>query len=203
MSASNGHEASSDQEPGFRPGRVSAKSARLPFQGCSPEYIANVCHGRCCDSSTQPSGTLIAVASGDEARRLRQRGAVIVDGQIQPRPGERVCPFKSGEGFCGLHFTPDKPFGCIASPFTLNANNTLIVRNRYKLLRCYKQEPQVPAYVAFRTSLEILFGPAEAARIVAHLDAGGGDLEALMIARAHRILADETAIRAAARDAAR
>ena len=77
----------------------------------------------------------------------------------------KKCPFKTSEDLCSIHTT--KPFGCIASPFTLNANDTLIVRNRYRMLRCYRaKEGKVPAYEAHRGSLNMLLGVEEASRII-------------------------------------
>jgi len=164
--------------------KVSAKMARLKFNGCDPDYIRDVCHASCCQSSTHPTGTLITVHPTETAA-MEARGATVLDGMLQPNPGEKKCPFKTGEHLCGLHFTPDKPFGCIASPFTLNKNGTLIVRNRYTKLKCYKDGNQIPAYKAFRASLDLIFGAEEAARICDHLDNGGGDLFAHMARDVH------------------
>lgn len=174
--------------------KVSAKMARLPFHGCEPDYIQNVCHASCCQSSTSPTGTLITIHPCERAA-IEARGGAVRDGLLQPRPGEKRCPFKTPEHLCGLHFTPDKPFGCIASPFTLNRNGTLIVRNRYKSLKCYDAGPRLPAYVAFRASLDLIFGPGESARICAHLDAGGDDLTATMTAENYRKLIENDEIK--------
>jgi hypothetical protein len=71
--------------------------------------------------------------------------------------------------------TPDKPFGCIASPFTLNRSGTLVVRNRYRMLVCYvpkareDRDDHPPAFEAFRASLDLIYGDEEAARIVTDL----------------------------------
>lgn len=173
--------------------KVSAKMARLRFPGCSPDYIASTCRATCCESSKAKTGTLITVHPSEEAA-IRARGGVVSDGMLQPRPGERRCPFKTEANLCGLHDTPDKPFGCIASPFTLNAKGTLIVRNRYKTLRCYKDGGE-PAYRAFATSLVLLFGQAEAKRITAHFDDDGGDIMASMPERSWRILRDNDALK--------
>jgi hypothetical protein len=174
-------EAAEEQEPppaGMRRIRVSAKMARLPFNGCDPEYIKNVCRGACCRSSTQPEGTLISIHP-DEVAAMEARGQRVVNGKLVT-PARR-CPFQNGDDhLCGIHFTPDKPFGCIASPFTLNGNDTLIVRNRYRLLKCFDDGQKIPAYRAFAASLRLVFGAEEAARITAHLDAGGDDVIAFM-----------------------
>jgi len=155
--------------------------ARQPFHGCDPDFIRNVCHAACCRSSVAPSGIIVAVLP-QEHGELEARGAIVTDGLLGPAPGTRRCPFQHGAThLCGLHNTTAKPFGCIASPFTLNKHRTLIVRNRYRLLKCYRHPArQLPAYVAFRASLVLLFGTAEAARITGYLDDGGGDLEAQM-----------------------
>ena len=111
-------------------------------------------------------------------------------GFLQPKPGGRGCPFKV-DGLCGLHFTPDKPFGCIASPFTLNKNDTLIVRNRYKMLPCYRgPAAKEPAYKAFASSLELLFGVDEAQIISLLLDKGSGDIETVIPLENYKRLKD-------------
>jgi len=172
--------------------RVSAAMLRQQFHECEPGYIASVCHGACCQSSGRAGGTLITIHPQEEAA-IALRGGVVREGILQPQAGK--CPFKQGDGLCGLHGTVDKPFGCIASPFTLNTKGTLIVRNRYRCLRCYKAEPCLPAYKTFRASLNLLFGDAEAERIVAHLEAGGGDLDTQMPSGHYQILRDNDEVK--------
>ena len=174
--------------------KISARSLRLRFNGCDPDYIRTVCRGACCESSTSPTGTLITIHPSEQPR-IEARGGAVIDGLLQPRPGERRCPFKTADHLCGLHGTPDKPFGCIASPFTLNRNDTLIVRHRYTRLKCYNDGARLPAYVAFRASLDLLFGPDEAQRICDHLDAGDGDLLATMPRATYNLLHDNDAIK--------
>jgi hypothetical protein len=178
--------------------RVSAASARQRFHGCEVGYIRDVCHAACCRSSTSPTGTRIALMPW-EADRERARGLTVIDGELQPRDGERRCPHQGGTGLCGLHGTGDKPFGCIASPFVLTSKDTLVVRNRYRLLKCYR-DGDLPAYRAFATSLIVLFGYDGADRITAHLDAGGGDIETIMPEAAYlaiRALSDHGRVREA------
>lgn len=172
--------------------RVSAKSARLRFHGCDPDYIRTVCHGRCCESSTAPQGTSIAIHES-ERERIVALGGVVVAGILQTP--NKVCGFKMPEGFCGLHLSGQKPFGCIASPFVLNKNDTLIVRNRYKLLRCYDVGPRLPAYVAFRASLDLILGTKQAWFICAALDEGAGDLPAVVEDGVYQILTENEAHR--------
>jgi hypothetical protein len=173
--------------------KISAKMARLPFNGCDPEYIRTTCHAACCQSSTSESGTMITIHPSEQAR-IEARGGVVIDGFLEPI--KRRCPFKSSTThLCGLHATPDKPFGCIASPFTLNNKRTLIVRNRYRLLLCFDHGKKIPAYQAFRASLDLIFGEPEAARITEHLDNGGGDLLAPISDHAIRMLTDNDAIK--------
>lgn len=167
--------------------KVSAAMCHLPFNGCNPEFIRAICKSSCCDSSTR--GTLIVIHPTEE-NKVRARGGIVTDGLLQANPITRQCPFKTEDYLCNLHDTPDKPFGCIASPFTLNANRTLIIRNRYKLLRCFKTGYMLPAYKAFRPSLDLLFGYCEAERICKHLDNGNSDLIARMSIINYQMLID-------------
>lgn len=157
--------------------KVSAKMARLPFNGCDPEYIKTTCKASCCQSSQSKTGTMISVLP-EEVAGLTALGVGIIGNMLQPAPGEKKCPFKCVNQLCSLHNTEHKPFGCIASPFTLNASNTLIIRHRYIMLKCYNDGAKMPAYKAFRASLDLIFGMAEAERICALLDAGSGDVAA-------------------------
>lgn len=170
------------------PVKVSAKEARILFHGCDTEYITTVCHGRCCTVTSRKGRggvgsipiALVVVTTDAEADALRARHGpeIVVDNVITATP-DNHCPFHTGEGFCTEHFA-DKPTACHESPWTLNPNNTLIVRNRYRWLECRVKHGQMPAYKAFPDGLRRLFGADEAARITVHLDAGGGDLTAYM-----------------------
>ena len=166
--------------------KISSKMANLQFAGCSPSYIKNVCHASCCQSSTSNTGVKITIHP-DEIKTISSLGGVVIDGLLQPRTGEKKCPFKKADDLCGLHFTPDKPFGCIASPFTLTGE-TLIVRNRYKLLKCYKDGDKLPAYKAFRASLDLILGIDEAERVCKHFSAGGGDILATITNKHYEML---------------
>lgn len=166
--------------------RISAANARLEFNGCDPDYIRDVCHGACCRSKSAPGGALVAV-SERQRPLVEEQGAAVADGLIVPVGGR--CPFQGDNFLCRIHGTPAKPHGCISSPFALNRRGTLIVRNRYKLLRCYRAGPRLPAYVAFRASLDMLFGPEEAESICRHLDGGGGDCLGKMLTDHFNMLA--------------
>ena len=175
---------------------ISPVQMRQRFHGCTPEYIANVCHSSCCNAPTKPLGVFVAITTKEQAA-VEARGGVVIDHLLQPREGERICPFKTDACLCSLHFTPDKPVGCIVSPFTLTTKDTVIVRNRYRLLKCYKDDrdgPAPPAYVAFRASLDRAFGKAEAARICDILDDGWGDerFTAEMLDEVYETLTDNT-----------
>lgn len=175
------------------PVKVSSAMARLPFNGCEPEYIRTTCHAACCHSTTHPSGTMITIHPSEEDA-IKSLGGIVRDGFLQAV--NKRCPFKQhGSELCGLHNTQHKPFGCISSPFTINDRNTLIVRNRYKLLKCYNDGNRLPAYIAFRASLDLLFGTTESARICASLDSGGGDLTAYMPIANWRKLRENDAVK--------
>jgi hypothetical protein len=150
-------------DPGAVLVRVSAASMQLPFQGCDPEYIRTTCHGRCCHIKSHPQGTVIRVER-DQQPGLRKLGAQF-DAEGVMRTYDRRCVFHTDAGLCGLHGTEHKPRSCIQSPFILTKRDTLIVRNRYKRLICFKAEPKLPAYKAFASALVLLFG-ADIARII-------------------------------------
>jgi hypothetical protein len=183
---------------GDRPVKISAAMMRQRFHGCTPEFIKDVCQGRCCRSpgAVTGTGTLITIHPS-EVGRVTRAGGTVREGLLVPREGERQCPFQDGDYLCGLHNTPAKPFGCIASPFTLNEHDTLIVRNRYRMLPCYNTELSRPAYEAFYASLILIFGGETAFQITLHLSQGGGDQAVLMPERSYRMLKENDGIKKA------
>jgi len=171
--------------------KISAKMARLSFAGCSLDYIKNVCHARCCEKST---GGIIVTIHPNEQDVIEGLGGVVKDGLLQPDNSTNKCPFKL-DNLCSLHNTNDKPFGCIASPFTLNKNGTLIVRNRYRLLKCYDDGDKIPAYKAFRASLDLILGAEEAERVCQLLDDGEGDITAYITRDNYNMLIENDEIK--------
>jgi hypothetical protein len=159
---------------------------RQNFHPCEAGFITGTCKGRCCEGGQ--GGIKVAVHISEEDK-VRSRGATVVGGYIQP-DNRGLCPFKTQEGFCGIHGTDAKPFGCCASPFTLNDNDTLIVRNRYRLLKCYNCEGSLPAYEAHRWSLEQIFGVVEAERIANCAKAFTDQIDATVGLREYTILKD-------------
>jgi hypothetical protein len=134
-------------------------------------------------------GTMITIHPTEEINLIYKYKVKIKDGFLQPdHPKCKRCPFKTEEHLCSLHGTKDKPFGCIASPFTLNKNDTLIVRNRYKLLKCYNDGKKIPAYKAFSDSLVHLFGEDEVERISFYLETTKEDFYSPMSYENYRIL---------------
>lgn len=171
--------------------------ARLEFNGCDPDYIRDVCHATCCESSTNPLGIIVTIHPTEQAD-IEALGGVVIDGLLQPKTGCKKCPFKDEQNLCGIHHSGKKPFGCIASPFTLNKQGTLIVRNRYKMLKCYRDGRRLPAYKAFRASLDLILGYEQAQELNNHLDAGGGDLLFQIDDVTHKMLVENDAIKHAA-----
>jgi hypothetical protein len=189
---------------------VSAASARQQFHGCEPGYIEQVCHGRCCQSATAPRGIVVTIhaSEADAAQAIRDLGGAVDEhGLVVPRPGSRRCPAHMADGLCGLHTTGWKPFGCTASPFTLSKRDVLVVRNRYRLLRCYRQErraewgdpggdgPALPAYRAFRGALVAILGERQTDDLTRHLDAGGGDYAVAVPRTIHQMLRENDAVK--------
>jgi hypothetical protein len=160
------------------PVRISVASMWQQFNGCEPDYIRDVCHSRCCDAPSRPSGTMVTIHR-TETDRIVARGGVVADGLLVTP--DRRCTFKDGNHLCSLHHTPDKPFGCIASPFTLNKSDCLIVRNRYRSLICYRPHDGsrgegLPAFQAFRASLDLIFGRDEAETMCNWLSRHGNEI---------------------------
>ena len=147
---------------------VSGKQLRQRFQPCVPDYIKSTCKGRCCESSN--GGIRVVIHPTETDRITRLGGAVGPDGYLAP-DARGLCPFKSDDGLCGIH--AEKPLGCRASPFTLApGGRTLVVRNRYRLLGCYRGDGAVPAYEAHGQSLAAILGAEQAARVAAAAAAG-------------------------------
>jgi DNA modification methylase len=152
--------------------RVSGKWLRHRF-ACTPKYIQATCHGRCCEGT---KGILVSLLPDEQAEH-EAAGLVVSEGKLLASETGK-CPHKQPSGFCGVHGTDGKPFGCTASPFTLNGRGTLIIRNRYTKLKCHGQGE--PAYQTFRASLDLLFGTEEAGRLVAAAEAGADTIAATM-----------------------
>ena len=155
------------------PVKISSAWANVRFM-CSEEYIRTVCHGSCCQGSDKILISLLPC----EVEFQERAGYPTKDGLLLPDATTKICPHKKEFGLCDLHYTENKPLGCILSPFTINRNNTVIIRNRYSRMRCHGSG--TPAYICFRESLNRMFGFKEAQRVCDHLASGGGDVIAYM-----------------------
>jgi hypothetical protein len=145
--------------------KVNIAAMQQRFHACTPEFIRDVCQARCCRSSTDPTGIAVVVTPR-EAIELRVLGATVDVESGRVEPVNRRCPFQSTTShMCELHTTPHKPLGCIISPFTINNSNTLIVRNRYRRLPCFKAEGSVPVYEAHAQSLVAMFGREQSEKL--------------------------------------
>ncbi|MCL1932352.1 MAG: hypothetical protein FWF53_00860 [Candidatus Azobacteroides sp.] len=151
--------------------KVSGKWIRHKFM-CSVDYIKNVCHGSCCTGSNRVLVSLLP----NEADYQQSKGFSVKNNLLQADFKTGKCPHIDKAGFCALHGTSNKPFGCIASPFTLNSANTLIIRNRYNMMKCHGTGDY--AFRVFRSSLNLIFGENEAQRICDYYESNDGDLEA-------------------------
>ena len=162
---------------------MSGASLRQLFHHCELSYILGTCKGRCCEGS----GGILVTIHPTETDRIERLGATVEGGFIKADP-RGLCPFKTDAGLCSIH--GEKPFGCAVSPFTLNKGGTLIVRNRYRLLKCYKCAEAVPAYVAHRRSLEVLFGDEEAVRVCGLAKDGVGIFHSAIDVERYQMLVD-------------
>jgi len=152
--------------------KVSNKWLQKRFM-CSYDYITKECKGGCCQGSSR---LLISLLPKEE-EWFMQNGRR-VENHLLCGNSRGLCPEKSNEGLCNLHRTDKKPFGCIVSPFTINRNNTLIIRYRYSRLKCFGKGQ--PAYKVFKTSLDLLFGNEISNEIATKLDNNEENIMALI-----------------------
>jgi Fe-S-cluster containining protein len=140
--------------------KISSKSMNQKFVKCDEEYIIKNCKGRCCEGTDK----ILVTIHKSEQLKFEKKGAKVKDGFLVPVNG--LCPFKTNKGLCSTH--QDKPFGCRISPFTLNTNNTLIVRNRYRSLKCFRRKDvkKYPVYVSHKQSLIFLFNKKQYNKLV-------------------------------------
>lgn len=163
---------------------ISKKMLMQKFQPCKSDYIKSNCVGRCCEGTNQ---ILVSVHETEE-QKFKNMGASITNGFIQPNPETKKCPFKKQNGLCKIH--DEKPFGCKASPFTFNSNNLLIVRNRYRSLKCYNTEKAIPIYESHRWSLEQIFGKKETTEIIKKVINGNDKIQAKINKFKYKIMID-------------
>ena len=147
--------------------KISSKWANHLFT-CNVEYITTTCKGRCCRGNNK----IIVSLLPEEVIIQEQNGFDTEHGLLKPDPNTKICPHQLPNGLCGVHGTELKPFGCIASPFTINKNNTLIIRHRYSRFKCHGIGE--PAYKTFRASLDLIFGN-DTQMICDRLEQGSGD----------------------------
>lgn len=174
--------------------KVSNKCARLKWNGCQEDYIRNVCNGRCCKGHKAGDGWLVITTLPCERARLRGLGVTLRNGGIAPNPATGICPLQSTEtGLCTEHLSNKKPLSCWLSPWKLSPQGVLIVRNRFKLFKCYREEPRLPTYVAYRASLEHAFGMGVTGELCKYLGSGGLRDILLQVSRAqfHSLLMTE------------
>ncbi len=186
------------------PVKVSAKSMLQMFHPCTPKFINDVCGARCCESSTSKTGIMVTIHE-TERKRVHKAIDKVNDtkkgsgkyrhidkaGFVLPSSRTKKCPLKTSDNMCSVHGTSAKPFGCVASPFTLTSSNTLIVRNRYRSLKCFKAEDSVPAYQAHRASLVAIFGEDQTKQLEKHLKRHPDqDIQMFISASIFRLLKD-------------
>lgn len=144
--------------------KLSVPMLKQMFHPCEISYIISTCKGRCCEGTNR----IMVIIHETEREQIEKLGGKVENGFILP-DFRGLCPFKENKGTCKLH-PDDKPFGCKASPFTLNKNNTLIIRNRYRLLRCYSCDNSLQAYKVHAWSLQQIFGLDEYEKIVIKIE---------------------------------
>ena len=153
---------------------ISSAAMRATFVNCDTDYIKENCKGSCCFNS---KGILNVTIAPREEKYIKSLGMEIKNGLLQPKQGEKRCPFQRQNGLCKIH--KRKPIGCAISPFNLTVNSVVIVRYRNLCMNCHKNGT-IPAYRVFRASLDAMFGKKEQRRICDHLDNDGHDIVAGM-----------------------
>ena len=162
------------------PVTISGVMLRQLFHSCSLDYVKSVCHGRCCERK----GGIKVFVHPSECEQIIGLGVAVVDNFIVTNDNGS-CPLKTDDGLCSAH--NNKPFGCKSSPFAMNSTGLIIVRNRYRRLRCYKCDGAVPAYEAHRWSLGQIFGESEA-NTIADLAASGADRIGTTMSSKHYVM---------------
>jgi len=114
---------------------------------------------------SSPQGTLVFVED-TQREGIRKAGGKFDKRGIIKTNKLKQCRFQHKDGFCELHAPGLKPLSCFISPFMLNKNDTLLIRNRYKLLKCYNAGAKLPAYKAFRSGIESMFGYSRAKKFI-------------------------------------
>ena len=173
--------------------KISVKSMMQLFHPCTFEFIRDTCQASCCESHGGKRATVISVHPS-EVEKIESKGAKVENGLLVD--DGKKCVFKNEQHLCSIHGTDYKPFGCIASPFTLNKKDTMIVRNRYRMLKCFKtEEGKIPAYKAHNGSLVRIFGEEETQRIVEKVEAGSDDFMAYISEFNYSMLKDNDEIK--------
>jgi DNA modification methylase len=151
--------------------KISPAYLKRMFHPCTENFIKNICFAKCCESSDKNKGVIVPIYLTEQEKIIKLGGG-IVDNLLTPNENNK-CPFKRNDNLCSLHDNNNKPFGCIISPFTINNNDTLIVRNRYRLLKCYKvKEGKLPIYETHKQSLQFLFGNVQTDKIIKYIKDG-------------------------------
>ncbi len=172
--------------------KISIKMMRLKFRPCTYSFIKDYCKGACCRSS---NGKTVISIHKSEVKRIEAMGGRVVTGLLNPEFYH--CMFQAKDYLCDLHLEK-KPFGCIASPFTLNKKDTLIVRHRYLMFKCHsKSRKAVPAYRAHFQSLVFMFGKDKAIRIRKKLVSAREDFSVVMEDSVYNMLKDNDDIKRA------
>ncbi len=162
--------------------KISIKYMKQKFHPCEIEYIKNVCHGRCCEGN---NGLMVTIHETEKSK-YELNDIEIENGFIKDK-NNGICPFKN-HYLCSIH--NDKPMGCRFSPFTLSENNILIVRNRYRLLKCYNTEDAIPIYLAHKWSLEQIFGIEKTKEIIDKIESMDNDFFVDMSSFIYQVITD-------------
>ncbi|MFA6754149.1 MAG: hypothetical protein WC160_02310 [Bacilli bacterium] len=141
--------------------KVSYSMLIQKFHSCTKNFILSSCKGECCCQLPNEKCFLVAIHSS-ETEKVKKLGGFIENNILKNKTS---CQFLTKEGLCSIHL--EKPFGCSISPFTLTDDDTLIIRDRYYNFKCFKiRKKRKYAYLAFKKSLENIFGPKNTKKLI-------------------------------------
>ena len=134
---------------------------------CNKDFILNNCHGECCFSKNKLYHNFLKEESEYFKKTFPREKMFSCD-----LNKKRKCLYQTSENLCSL-YKEKIPLGCYLYPLTFNKNNTLIIRHRALMFKCYNQGDFV--YITFKYPLIKLFGEVNYQYMVKKLEESNED----------------------------
>jgi hypothetical protein len=160
--------------------KININDFRMLVNPCSSYFIINHCKAKCCQYNAYKLKHPLIMPFDDEIKVFEKVDCKYDDEYKIIRLKENICSFQERpSGFCKLHNTEFKPFGCKIMPLRL-VKNEIRVASFLKSYNCQKQQftgiDKVPFYKGFNQSLIALFGEKETERIINQIELGKVDI---------------------------